>query len=87
MNVSLTAELEGFVKAKVSTGMYGSVSEVVREALRLMEARDAMQAMKLDALRQEIGRGISSIEQGRTRPLDMEVIKRKGRELRQGNGV
>ena len=37
MNVSLTDELSEFVKAKVSSGRYTSASEVVREALRIME--------------------------------------------------
>jgi putative addiction module CopG family antidote len=37
MNVSLTEELANFIKAKVSGGRYASSSEVVREALRLME--------------------------------------------------
>ena len=37
MNVSLTEELGEFVKAKVSSGRYTSASEVVREALRIME--------------------------------------------------
>ncbi|MCC7339617.1 MAG: type II toxin-antitoxin system ParD family antitoxin, partial [Bryobacterales bacterium] len=37
MNVSLTPELEEFVAAKVQTGRYTSASEVVREALRLLE--------------------------------------------------
>ncbi len=40
MNVSLTTELEDFVTAKVESGRYTSASEVVREALRLMEERD-----------------------------------------------
>jgi len=37
MNVSLTEELRDFVNAKVSSGRYTSASEVVREALRIME--------------------------------------------------
>jgi antitoxin ParD1/3/4 len=84
MNVSLTAELENYVKAKVATGMYNSVSEVMREALRMMEERDAMQAMKLEALRREINQGLTSIDQGRSKPLDIEAIKAKGRTQRQG---
>lgn len=79
MNVSLTAELENFVKAKVATGMYNSVSEVMREALRLMEERDAMQAVRLEALRQDINKGLDSLEQGKGKPLDIEAIKAKGR--------
>ena len=35
MNISLTEELEEFVKTQVESGMYKSASEVVREALRL----------------------------------------------------
>jgi len=40
MNVSLTPELENFVSAKVDSGRYNSASEVVREALRLLEEHD-----------------------------------------------
>jgi len=36
MNVSLTPELERYVKAKVKSGYYNNASEVVREALREM---------------------------------------------------
>jgi len=42
MNVSLTPKLEAFVRRKVTQGLYGSASEVVREALRRqMEAEGA----------------------------------------------
>lgn len=37
MNVSLTPQLESYLKQKVAGGMYNSVSEVIREALRLQE--------------------------------------------------
>lgn len=40
MNVSLTPELEKFVQKKVEGGRYTSASEVVRDALRLMEKRE-----------------------------------------------
>lgn len=40
MNVSLTLELEKFVSAKVASGRYSSASEVVRQALRLLEEYD-----------------------------------------------
>jgi antitoxin ParD1/3/4 len=79
MNVSLTSELENYVKAKVATGMYNSVSEVMREALRLMEERDAMQAVRLEALKQDINKGLDLLEREGSKPLDMEAIKAKGR--------
>lgn len=81
MNVSLTSELEDYVKAKVATGMYNSVSEVMREALRLMEERDALQAARLEALRQDINKGLDSLEREGTKPLDIEDIKAKGRTM------
>lgn len=40
MNVSLTPDLERFVREKVESGLYNSASEVVREALRLLVGRD-----------------------------------------------
>ena len=52
MNVSLTPELEGFVQTKVISGRYTSASEVVREALRLLEDHDRARSAQLD-LRQE----------------------------------
>lgn len=85
MNVSLTSELENYVKAKVATGMYNSVSEVMREALRLMEERDALQAARLEALRQDINKGLDSLEREGSKPLDMEAIKAKGRAKLAGN--
>jgi uncharacterized protein len=41
MNVSLTPELEQYIRGKVESGLYGNASEVVREALRLLVGREA----------------------------------------------
>lgn len=79
MNVSLTPQLEAYVKQKVAGGMYNSVSEVVREALRLLEERDALQAVKLEALRQDLHLGLASLNHGGGKPLDIEAIKAKAR--------
>jgi len=42
MNVSLTAELEKYVRRKVASGLYNNASEVIREALRLLVEREAV---------------------------------------------
>ena len=76
MNVSLTDELAGFVKSKVSTGRYTSASEVVREALRLMEQRDSQEAEKLQALRKAWQEGIDSGDAGE---LDFAALKQEAR--------
>lgn len=87
MNVSLTPQLENYIKQKVATGMYNSVSEVVREALRLMEERDSLQAMKLEALKVDIQQGLDSLEKGQGKALDIEQLKARGRQLlTKGNG-
>lgn len=82
MNVSLTPKLEVFVKQKVSNGLYNSASEVIREALRLLEERDTLQTMKLDVLRKEIHQGLDSLDRGKGKPLDIEAIKAKARHMR-----
>ena len=40
MHVNLSPEMEGFVKGKVETGFYGNATEVIRDALRRMQAED-----------------------------------------------
>jgi antitoxin ParD1/3/4 len=65
MNVSLTPELERLVQSKVQTGRYTSASEVVREALRLMEQRDQAQALQKEAIRQKITAGMDSLRAGK----------------------
>jgi antitoxin ParD1/3/4 len=39
-NVHLTAELEQFARSCVASGRYNNVSEVLREGLRLLQARE-----------------------------------------------
>jgi antitoxin ParD1/3/4 len=77
MNVSLTPQLEESVKKKVGSGLYGSASEVMREALRLLDERDHLQALRLEELRAEIKQGIES---GEPTPLDIGAIKARGRK-------
>lgn len=74
MNVSLTPQLEAYVRAKVDTGLYTSSSEVVREALRMMEQRERQQQEKLEALRRDIQEGLDS---GSAGPFDEEAFLKK----------
>ena len=79
MNVNLTAQLEKVVQDKVASGLYNSASEVVREALRLMVERDALQKMRQEELRKEIRTGLAQANRGEWVPLDTEHIKTEGR--------
>jgi antitoxin ParD1/3/4 len=64
MNVSLTPELEKFVSAKVDSGRYTSASEVVREALRLLEEKDLTRDQQLEAFNAELARRLAALDRG-----------------------
>ena len=78
MNVNLTPQLEAMVRRKVESGLYNNASEVVREALRLMEERDSLQR-----LRAALAIGQEQLDRGEGReytPELMEEIKRQATE-------
>jgi len=77
MNISLNPHFEELVKGKVESGLYNSVSEVMREALRLLEERDQLRDLRREELKLEIQKGINS---GEASLLNMENIKSKGRK-------
>lgn len=83
MNVSLPPELEARVRQRVESGMYGSASEVIREALRLFEAYEQVKTAKLDSLRQDIGKGLNDAKNGRTKEIDFANLKQQGRKILQ----
>jgi antitoxin ParD1/3/4 len=64
MNVSLTPELGKFVGGKVQSGRYNSASEVVREALRLLEEHDSTRAAQLQEFNAELGRRLAALDRG-----------------------
>ncbi len=80
MNVNLTPHLEDLVRQKVESGLYSSASEVVREALRMMDEQDRLRAAKLSQLRGDIEDGLKS---GASETWDPALIKREGRARRQ----
>jgi antitoxin ParD1/3/4 len=75
MNINLTPQLEELVRQKVASGLYTSASEVIREALRLLEEQDHMRAAKLDQLRRDIQDGLDS---GPAAAWDAGKIKQEG---------
>ncbi len=73
-SVTLGDHFDGFVAEQVQSGRYGSVSEVIRAGLRKLE--DDEQA--LATLRNEIMKGMDSLDREGSRPLDMAAIKARG---------
>ena len=81
LNVSLPTELENRVRQHVESGLYSSASEVIREALRLFEAYQGVQAANLAALKTDIAQGVADISAGRVREASMASIKERGRAI------
>ena len=86
LNVSLPTELENRVREHVASGLYGSASEVIREALRLFEAYHTVQASSLAALKADIDLGMADARSGRVSAVDVHAIKVKGRAVLQSKG-
>ena len=87
MNVSLSPTLEELVQRKVATGLYNSASEVIREALRLLEERDQMREIRIETLRKGIRVGLDQLERGEASEYDDQSLnslaadfKAKGRK-------
>ena len=72
MNVTLTPPLEAMVQGKVAAGLYSSISEVMRDALRLMQEQDDIHALRLAKLRSDIAQGLGS---GPSESWDVGAVK------------
>ena len=48
-NINLTEHLDHFVARQVASGRYSNASEIVREALRLLEEQEQERKAKLNA--------------------------------------
>jgi antitoxin ParD1/3/4 len=82
INISLPAEMEARVREHVASGLYGSASEVVREALRLFEAYQSVRMSTLVALKADLDKGVADLQAGRVVPMDMASLKAEGRARR-----
>lgn len=76
---SLGEHYETFARDLVKSGRYASVSEVLRDGMRLMEEREALREWKLAELKKAIQEGLDS---GPSEPWEgAEEIKAEGRRI------
>ena len=89
MNLQLTPELEQLIQSKVESGRYQSASDVIREALGLMEERDQMLVLHRDRIRKQIDEGLASLRLGKgvdgeavfdRIDAELEALERNGNE-------
>lgn len=82
MNVSLTKELVKLVEAKVASGFYGSASEVIREALRLLQKKDEAERIAIEATRAKINEGLRDAKAGRVTAFDKKGLRARISEIK-----
>jgi antitoxin ParD1/3/4 len=72
---TLGRHFEGFIQGQLASGRYNNASEVIRDALRLLEEREG----KLAALDAALMRGVADIEAGRVTPAEtvFDELERK----------
>jgi antitoxin ParD1/3/4 len=79
VNVSITPELDEFLQNRVNSGRYQTTSEVVREALRLLERQERDRDEALQRLKAKLERGAGEAERGEL--LDADEVFDELREM------
>lgn len=67
LNVSLTEELQKYVKSKLDSGGYESASEVIRDGLRALQEREQAAAEFWAGVREKVTVARRQVAEGRTR--------------------
>ncbi|NDA47881.1 MAG: type II toxin-antitoxin system ParD family antitoxin [Alphaproteobacteria bacterium] len=80
MTLTLTSELEQFVREEVRKGAFASSSEYIRDLVRERYLKERDRAARLQALDAALARSIADAEAGHSMPLD-EAFKRLREEL------
>jgi antitoxin ParD1/3/4 len=75
LSITLPPEMASFIRQKVNSGLYGSNSEIIREALRGMMDRDR----RLERLDTAIAQGVADAEAGRVQDIDDVRAELRGR--------
>jgi len=79
---TLGQHFEKFVQAQLASGRYNNASEVLRDALRLMEERER----RLAALDAALERGLADCEAGRVSPAGETLDALEARYVRLPEG-
>ena len=81
MTLTLTPELEQFVRDEAKRGAFASNSEYIRDLVRERYLKESERTAKLKALDAALAHGIADAEAGRVIPVD-EAFRRLRAELK-----
>lgn len=82
MNISLTPEMDEWNSQKITSGIYKSSSELIREGLRLLQAREEQRKNMIDDLRSELLVGIKQIHAGKAKKFDKRTLNKIKKDAR-----
>jgi len=75
VNVSLTPELMQVVQSRIDSGFYDDAGDVVRDALRQLDARDhLLYDVRLGHLRQALAPGLNEAATGQFADYNLETL-------------
>jgi antitoxin ParD1/3/4 len=80
MTLTLTSELEQFVRDEVKRGAFATSSEYVRDLVRERYLKERERTARLQALDAALMRGIADADAGRSIPID-DAFARLRKEL------
>ena len=73
-NINLTDHLDAFIEGGTSSGQHKNASEVVRDGLRLLEQRQAEDALRLQRLREAVRVGEEAFERGEFEDAELKDL-------------
>jgi antitoxin ParD1/3/4 len=71
MHVNLSPEMEGFIRNKVASGFYGNATEVIRDAIRRMQAEET----RIVAWQAAVKLGDEQLDRGEAVPYTADLLK------------
>jgi antitoxin ParD1/3/4 len=80
MHINLSPEMESYIKGKVAGGFYGNATEVIRDAIRRMQADEERRV----AFRAAVAAGDSELDRGEGVAYNKNVLEEITREAVRG---
>lgn len=82
MHVNLSPEMESYIKSKVNSGFYGNATEVIRDAIRRMQADEE----RVAAFRKAVAEGDAQLDRGEGTAYSRDVINKLADTARKNIG-
>jgi antitoxin ParD1/3/4 len=80
-DIRLSPEMQKFVDEKVRSGQFASASDVVNDALFVLQAQDELSPEDVDELRAEIAVGVEQADRGELVEFSAESIIAEGQRI------